>query len=78
MPRLAAMKHPNWTGRHVVIHSDRRPNVVVRLDGWIYGPRLTGREVERRHVRWFFQKGPDDDGPPRLGLPPWCELVERV
>jgi hypothetical protein len=73
--RFAAIKSPRWSGRIVeVTQADRvflEDRVfLVKIDGITpAGDQLTGREVLRRRVRWFFysERG--------LGLPPWCRFV---
>lgn len=80
MPRIEAYKDLKWTGKVVWVGKYDKdgmlggPQCLVRLDGVIFGPKLTGRVLDDQHrptrQRYHFY-GPD--GEP--GLPDWCRIV---
>lgn len=83
MPRRVAFKDPKWTGRIIWVGDYNEfgglsgPKCIVRIDGVVHGPRLTGRVLDDQdrptRTRYYF-KGPDRSQP---GLPDWCRIVRR-
>jgi len=74
VPRLVALKHPEWTGKAVWVWDDKNPEKscrVVILGTDIRGSALVGRQKNSK-ILWNFL---GVSYPHKLGLPLWCAVL---